>query len=333
MPARRPKDLTQALKQGTIEPVYFLFGPETYLRDRAARAIADEAMRDTLLREFNDISISLADGDAHAAVAEAEQLPMMSSRRVIRVTDFNKLDEDNEALLLRYLERPVETSVVLFVTDDIDKRKKFAKTLMQGAAFEFAPLNDGDLTTWARAHLNGLKTEVEADVLRRVVELAGSDVRTLSNELNKLSAAALPSGKITLELVEALVGRSRELMNWDLTDQMLARNRPRALRVLEHLLDDGAPPVMLLGLIASTYRRMALAQALLSQGVSSREIFRQVPMPPFKQNSFLNTISRTDSQTLTRQIARIAAADLGIKTSKATPRMQVEMLVVELTAN
>jgi DNA polymerase-3 subunit delta len=333
MPIRRPKDLTLALKQGTIEPFYLLFGPETYLRDRAARAIADEALRDTLLREFNDISVSLGDGDAHAAVAEAEQLPMMSSRRVIRVTDFNKLDEDNEALLLRYLERPVETSVVIFVTDDIDKRKKFAKTLMQGAAFEYAPLNDGDLTTWARAHLNGLKTEVEADVLRRVVELVGSDVRTLSNELNKLSAAALPSGKITMELVEALVGRSRELMNWDLTDQMLARNRPRALRVLEHLLDDGAPPLMLIGLIASTYRRMALAQALLSQGVSSREIFRQVPMPPFKQNSFLNTISRTDSQTLTRQIARIAAADLGIKTSKATPRMQVEMLVVELTAN
>ncbi len=333
MPLRRPRDLTQALKQGTIEPVYLLFGPETYLRDQAARAIADEAMRDTLLREFNDISISLADGDAHAAVAEAEQLPMMSTRRVIRVTDFAKLDEENEAILLSYVGRPVETSVVIFVTDDIDKRKKFARTLMQGAAFEFAPLNDGELTAWARAHLKELKSEVDADALRRTVELVGSDVRTLSNELNKLSAAALPSGKITMDLVEALVGRSRELMNWDLTDQMLARNRPRALQTLEHLLDDGAPPVMLIGLIASTYRRMALAEALLSQGVSSREIFRQVPMPPFKQQNYLATLSRTDSRTLARQIARIAAADLGIKTSKATPRMQVEMLVVELTAN
>src|ERR1700694_6030280 len=98
MPVRRHKELTQALKQGIIEPIYFLFGPETYLRDQAARAIADEALRDTLLREFSDIAISLAEGDAQAAVAEAEQLPMMSSRRVIRVTDFNKLDEANEAI-------------------------------------------------------------------------------------------------------------------------------------------------------------------------------------------------------------------------------------------
>ena len=140
----------------------------------------------------------------------------------------------------------------------------------------------------------------------------------------------MPSGKITVELVEALVSRSRELMNWELTDQMLLGNRRRALQTLEHLLDDGAPPLMLIGLIASNYRRMALAQWLLSQGAPPREIFRQVPMPPFKQNSFLATLNRTDGRTLARMIGRIAAADLGIKTSKATPRMQVEMLVCEL---
>jgi len=41
-------------------------------------------------------------------------------------------------------------------------------------------------------------------------------------------------------------------------------------------------------------------------------------------------LNRADGRKLTQQIARIAEADLGIKTSKATPRMQVEMLVCEL---
>ena len=342
MPVRKPKDLTAILNQGKIEPVYFLFGPEAYLRDKAARAIADEALRGTLLREFNDNTFDLATDDLREAIAAAEQLPMMSHRRVVRVKNLNKLDSskrDEEAedkinplvqILLDYLARPVDTSVMIFDADDIDKRKKYAKILMQSAAFEFARLSDGELAAWARAHLKSLKTEVDADVLQRIVQLAGPDVRTLSNELNKLSAAALPSGKITIELVDALVGRSRELLNWDLTDRMLARNRAGALRALEHSLDDGAQPVMLIGLLGSTYRPMALAQALLSKGVPAKELFRQVPMPPFKQQNYLATLSRTDGKTLARQIARIAAADLGIKTSKATPRMQVEMLVCEL---
>src|SRR5881396_3063362 len=140
MPVRTRKDLEQVLKQGKIEPVYFLFGPETYLRERAAAAIADEALRDTLLREFNDSSVSLASQSAQDAIAIAEQLPMMSSRRVVRLKDFAKLKDADEEAFLNYLERPVETSVVIFMAADIDKRKKLAKRLFGSAAFEFQPL-------------------------------------------------------------------------------------------------------------------------------------------------------------------------------------------------
>lgn len=330
MAVRSRKDLQASLKQGNIEPVYFLFGPEGYLRDQAEDDIANAALRETLLREFNDATFTLTKGGAGSAIAAAEQLPMMSPRRVVRIRDVAKLTETDETVLLDYINRPVETSVVIFNSDDLDKRKKLTKKLMSGAAFEFAALNNAELANWARAHLSTLRAETSKPVLDRIVELVGSNVRMLSNELNKLAAASLPSGVITLELVEELVGRSRELMNWTLTDHILARNRAGALRTLKNLLDDGAQPVMLIGLIASSYRRMALAQALLSKGAPPKEIFRQVPMPPFKQGSYLQMLNRTDGRRLARDIIRIGEADLGIKTSKATPRMQVELLVSEL---
>ncbi len=330
MPVRTRKDLQAALKQGKIEPVYFLFGAEAYLRDQAEDDIANAALRETLLREFNDATFSLTKGGAGSAIAAAEQLPMMSPRRVVRIRDVGKLTDADEEMLSDYLQRPVESTVVIFNTDDLDKRKKLTKKLMGGAAFEFASLNNAELANWARAHLSTLKADATKPVLDRLVELVGPNVRMLSNELNKLAAAALPSGIITSDLVEELVGRSRELMNWQLTDQMLARNRAGALRTLKHLLDDGAPPVMLIGLIASSYRRMALAQALLSKGAPSKEIFRAVPMPPFRQDNYLRMLNRVDGRKLAKDIVRIGAADIGIKTSKATPRMQVELLVTEL---
>src|SRR5207247_11160929 len=161
-------------------------------------------------------------------------------------------------------------------------------------------------------------------------ETVTSDLHTLANELNKLAAAALPSGRITTELVESLVGRSREHMNWELSDHILSRNRRGALKTLKDLLDDGVEPLLLIGLIAGTYRRMALAKALLSQGASPAEIFSEVRMPPFKQRDYLAMLNRVDSEGLARTIRRVAQTDLAIKTSKGTPRMQVEMLVCEL---
>jgi DNA polymerase-3 subunit delta len=330
MPVRAPKDLTQSLKQGKIEPVYFLFGPESFLRDEAARTLADEALRNTLLREFNESSFNLLTDEVRSAVAIAEQLPMMSDRRVVRIRNFGKLREADEEMLVKYLERPVESTVVIFVADDLDKRKKLAKVLMAGAAFEFPPLKTNELQTWIKSYLKKLKVEIEPKAGFQILEMVRSDLRTLTNELNKLAAAALPSGRITAELVDQLISRSREHLNWELSDHLVAGDRRAALRTVRDLLDDGVEPVLLIGLIAGTYRRMALAKELLSQGAAPTKIFSEVRMPPFKQGAYLSMLKQVESGAMAQRLRRIAEADLAIKTSKATPRMQVEMLVCEL---
>ena len=337
MTVRNRRDLERELKQGKLAPVYLLFGPEGYLRDEAARAITDEALRDTLLREFNESTFSLAQSDVQTAVATAEQLPMMASRRIVRMRDFARLSENDEEVLLSYLARPAESSVVIFVTDDLDKRRKLSKTLMQEcAAFEFTHLKDAELKTWARSYVKSLKGDLDEQTLLRIIELVGSDLRILSNELSKLATAALPSGHISPEMVDALVGRSRELSNFDLADHLIARNRKRALQTLKHLLADGAEPVMLIGLIASNYHRLALAREVLARG-SRQDLFRQVPMPFYKQDQFLTLVQRSDAGTIANGLKRIAAADLGIKTSLGGggpkgAHMQLEMLVCELAA-
>lgn len=330
MPTRTRKDLEASLRKGVIEPFYYLYGSETFLRDEATRAIAEAALQETLLREFNDSSFNLFSDDVRDALAAAEQLPMMSPRRVVRLRNFARLRDADEELLLAYLDRPVETTVMIFVGDDIDKRKKFGKKLMAGAAYEFAPLTPKDLPAWIKAHLQTLNTEIDPEAGRRLIEVVASDLLTLKNELNKLAAAALPSGRITLELVDQLVGRSREHMNWDLTDGIVSRNGRVALKVLRDFLDDGYEPLLLLGVIAGTFRRLALAKELFDRGAQPREIFSAVRVPTWKQQDYLSMLRRTDGAKLRGALARIAETDLAIKTSKATPRMQVEMLVCEL---
>jgi DNA polymerase-3 subunit delta len=332
------QELQRELKGGSLRPLYLLFGPEDYLRGRAAHAITEAALKDAPLREFNESSFSLASSDVQHAIAAAEQLPMMSARRVVRITDFSRLREADEGALLRYLARPVETSAVIFIADDLDKRRKLTKTLMETcASIEFAPLTDTELAAWGKDYLKRLKVTTDDRTLHQIVALAGVSVRKLTIELDKLATAALGTGFITMEMVEELVGRSRELSNFELTDHLIARNRKRALQILYRLLDDGAEPLMLLGLIAGNFHRLALAKELMSRGTSREEVFRLVAMPYSKREDFLATARRTDAPSLARNIERIAAADYAIKTSLGGTgitgaRLQLEMLVFELTA-
>jgi DNA polymerase-3 subunit delta len=343
MPARTRKDLEQSLKKGQIEPVYFLYGAETYLRDGAAQQIVEAALTGTLLREFNDSSFDLLTDDIRDAIAAAEQLPLMSDRRVIVVKHLSKLEgrkkfddeeEDDVSLaaqiLMDYLSRPVATSVVIFTSDDIDKRRKYAKLLLASAAYEFKPLQQKDLPAWIRDYLRTLDTQIDQAALSVLTDTLASDLVTVKNELNKLATAALPSRRVTTELVEQLTRRSREHMNWDLTDSIVSRNRRQALRVLRHLLDDGVEPVLLTAIIAGTFRRMGLAKEMHVRGASAGDIFSEVRVPAFKQRDYLAMLNRIDANKMSQIIQRIAETDLAIKTSKATPRMQMEMLVCEL---
>lgn len=325
-------ELDRSLRDGRLRPLYLLLGSETYLRGVAAQAISDAALSETLLREFNETSFSLLSDSVQAAIAAAEQLPMMSERRVVKIKNFAKLREADEEVLIRYLGNPVPSTVMIFSADELDKRKKATKALLETCSVvDFSPLKDAEAKAWARTRLKELKVAAADPVLSEILRLVGTDIQTLFSELDKLASAAAVTGNITMEMVDDLIGRSRELSNFELGDHLLASNRKRALETLHRLLDDGAEPVMLIGLMASNYHKLALGKYLLARG-NREDVFRSISLPPFKRDSYITMLQRSDASKIARGIQLIAAADLAIKTSQATPRLQLELLVCELAS-
>ena len=331
MKALSRSELERSLRE-QVRPLYLLLGNEIYLRRVAAQAITDAALSRTLLREFNESAFSLLSDPVQSAIAAADQLPMMSDMRVVRIRDFAKLRDADEEVLIRYLNNPAPSTVMIFIADDLDKRKKSTKVLLDVCTIvEFPPLKDAEAKSWAKTRLKELKITADDQVLSEIIRLVGTDVQTLSNELDKLASAAASTSRITPELVDELIGRSRELSNFELGDHLLAGNRKRALETLHRLLEDGAEPVMLVGLIAGNYHRLALGKHLLARG-GREEVFRNISLPPFKRDSYISTLQRSSAEKIARGIQLTAATDLAIKTSQATPRLQLEMLVCELAS-
>ena len=328
-------ELDRSLKAGKIEPLYLLVGCETYLRDNAARNIADLALSGTLLREFNEVTFSLLTEPALSAIAAAEQMPMMSDRRVVRIKDFARLRETDEDILIRYLERPSNSTVMIFTAEELDKRKKLTKVLLsECAVVDFSAVKDAEARGWAKARLKELKATADDRTLAHLIDVVGTDLQTLSIELDKLSAAAINTGQITSDMVHQLIVRSRELSNFDLGDQLVAGNRKQALQTLHRLLEDDVAAVMLLGLIAGNYHRLAVAKELLDQGRRD-EVYRSIYGPPSKREAVMNTLRRSDAKKIAHGIKLIADADLAIKTSQGGggpkgARLQLEMLVCQL---
>ncbi len=332
-------DLRKKLQKREIAPVYLLFGDEVYLRDLAVKTITQISLSDSPLPEFNDSEISLSASSLAEALAAARQIPMLGPRRVIRVSNVvisaikskDSIKEEDAVELANYLKHPSESSVLIFVADELDKRRKVSKLLLNNSfAVEFGVLSDQEMIAWSKEKLRGLRATADEKTLESLVAHIGNDLRKLTIELEKLATSALPDSKITAELVDALAPNSRELSNFDLGEHLLLNRKSKSLSVLKKLLDDGSEPLMLLGLLSYNFRSLFMVKELMEEGADEKEIGSVVRMPWDKRKSFIASALRTDRKRLEWILTRIAKTDKAIKTSEATPRLQLEMLVCEL---
>lgn len=339
------EQLWTQLKQDRLESVYTLFGVETYLRDRAFKAIADAVFQPGDLRDFNETTFSLnTDEKLQSALAAGSQLPMMSAKRLIRVTDVrvsqtgfrDTLTEDDEPALSAYLANPEPSAVIVFVADELNGNRKMGKFLRdKTAAVNFEPLDDQQFLAYARKEFERSGVTIGDPQIKKVVGRIGNDVRHLTNEINKLATAALPANVLTDELIETLVPDTRELDNFAFTNELIAGRGQRAILLLEKMLDDGAEPLALIGALSYKYRTLMTVKDMMERGLDRRAVSGAAKMRYSDQEAFFTAARRTDIRRLSRALQQVAKADLAIKTSvggsgPAGARMQIEMLVCEL---
>lgn len=326
------EQLRSEVRNGQIAPLYLFAGEERYLHERALQLLYDTI--DESLRLFNltVLTIGADNGTgskitAAMAIDSANQMPMMAARRIVVVRDFDKIKEDEQDPVFAYLSNPSPAATVVFQAASPDKRRKLTSTLVKSCVVvAFDLLDEPHATRWAQDYLKELGCKIEPAALRSLIGLIGTGLSRLSNELEKLAAYSNGS-VIDTAAVHELVPRAREHASWELWDAIIGRDRKRALKLMNRLLDD-SDPLPILGSLASYYRRLLIGKEMVERGASTDEIKRATGQ--WSQN-FFSGLRRTPRADFVRGLRRIAEVDNAIKNSEATPRLQMEYLIVELT--
>jgi DNA polymerase-3 subunit delta len=326
-------DLRREVEGGLIQPLYLFEGPEQYLQDRALQLLF--ATVDEGLRVFNVSRFSIGSDNGYGskttasmAIDAANQMPMMSSRRIVVVRDFDKIKEDELESVLSYLKSPAPATTMVFQAAALDRRRKLTTALTKACAVvTFDLLDEGAARRWAQDRLKLRGCSIEPAALNLLINLAGTGLTRLSNELDKLAAYA-DGGVIKSATVQELVPRASEHNSWELWGAINSRDRKRALKLMERLLDD-SDALPILGSLASLYRRLLTGKQLLESGASSREIGQATGQ---WNDSFQAELRRSSRAEIVHAIRRIAEVDDAIKNSLGTPRLQLQYLITQLTS-
>jgi len=343
---------------GKLRPGYVFAGDEAFLLDRCRAAVLN-AFVPPDLRDFCLSDFDLASTSIFAVLDRAQTPSLMAPFQVIFVRNVRQLytrgqKKDEFAALDRYFRSPNPQALLLFIADflripsdarrmeldDKNRYERLTETLGEHCGMvELARVSEEDAMRWAVTKAQEAGARLEPDAARELVDALGADMMLVASELEKLLLYASGRGRISLGDVETMVLAAKQRTLYELTDAISARDRVRALALLQGLLNssDAGEDAAIghLYMLARTFRQMLV---ILEKNVrDSRAIWQALwqgfRMPPFAADDLIRQARRYKSRReLTRALRLVARADLELRSSPPDKRLVLERLVYELAS-
>ncbi len=250
------------------EHVVVLFGGERFLQQSCQRAVMREVLGS---EEGDEIGLTRFEGksaDLKAVLDELLMISMWGDKRLVLVDEADDFVTKNRAGLEKFLQKPPKKSVLLLVVKKWQKTTRLYKLVEKiGLNLSCEPLKDAEVPRWL---IESAKDQFEKNLARPaaslMVELAGSSLGLLEQELSKLASYVGDRDRITTEDVTQLVGGWRAETTWAMVDALVDGHVGQALVCLDKLLAAREAPLMILGGLAFKFRQFSQATELARQG-------------------------------------------------------------------
>jgi len=340
-----------------LRPAYVFVGDEDFFRKKCREAILQHLVPDDL-REFSLFEFDLSETDLAEILDRARTPSLMAPFQVFFVRGVKTLfgrgsNEGKLDAIEQYVTDPNPNAVLIFIADHIsipadarridltdkERYERIRETLGQYCAIvELGRVEESDAVRWIQEYCGIREVKIDADAAHELVDSLGGDMMMISNELEKLILYVGEKKRVTLGDVETMVLVAKQHSLYELTDAISARDRTRALEILDAILSTGDGEDASIGhlyMLAKTFRQMLviLERNVRDQRMLWAALWQGFRVPPFAADDVIRQARRYKSKReLTRAIRLVARADLALRSNPPSKRLVLEKLIIELAA-
>jgi len=339
-----------------LRPAYVFVGDEVFFRKRCREAILEHLVPPDL-RDFSLFDFDLSETDLTEILDRARTPSLMAPFQVFFIRGVKNLfgrgsNQEKLEAIEAYCKDPNPAAVLIFVADHIsipadarrmdltdkERYERIRESMGEYCAIvELARVEEGEAVRWIGEYCALQSVKIDPDAARELVDALGGDMMMISNELEKLILYVGEKKRITLGDVETMVLAAKQRSLYELTDAISAKDRVRALQMLDAILSTGDGDEAAIGhlyMLAKTFRQMLviLERNVRDQRMLWAALWHGFRVPPFAADDIIRQARRYNSKReLTRAIRLIAKADLALRSNPPSKRMMLEKLVLDLT--
>jgi DNA polymerase III subunit delta len=323
-------DFLSAKRKPAVQPLYVLHGEENFLRLQA-RAKLEKLLLEDVDPDFALASYPGEDAQWSVIRNELDTRPFLAPRRVVVIEQADPFVSEYRAQLEKLVEKPSAGTLILEVKS-WPKNTKLAKKVPEEAVIVCNPPPPASVPGWcAQRAESEYQKKLSRSAATLLVELAGTSLGLLDQELAKLAAFAGTASTITEQDVEQVTGRSSAAETFKIFDAIGQGQPAAALAILHGLFDQGEEPLRILGAFSWQLRRLAQAGRLVKERGSITQALDTLNVPPFARRGVEQQLKHLGLRRIEKLYDWLLETDLGLKGGNPLPeRTQLERLVVRL---
>ena len=326
------------LKSGRIEPLYFLFGEEEYLKKQFLRELKRNIFPGR--QQWTNYEYLLGDEATPADILDAARTPawdLFSTApdsgskigKLVVVDQAEKIPPPSWNLMKEYFLAPFPDACLVFSIHRKSTKWARSKSLPPKSVINFYPLKGHNLTQWVQREGRKRGLILSEAALQELLMAVGEDLQALSGELDKLLTYRGEGGKLSAEEVGKITGFSRVTNIFALVQSVHLGRRDEALTRLNTLLEAGEPPLRILHLITRRLRSLWLGREVWEKTGDPEAACRAGEVRYYRAE-YLEQVKKFDLNYLPFKYQRLLGANLDLKTGGGNPKLIMERLVIDL---
>jgi DNA polymerase-3 subunit delta len=255
-----------------LRSIYLLYGQEQYLIDMAVKKIKKKFGE--LLLGIN--YILLDETNVNDLIPNIEMPAFGFDKKLIIVKNSGLFKKDGRKKAPTEIQERIgnyisdnlniieEGVIIVFVEDEVDKNSVYDLIERVGIVCKIDLLNQSQLVTKLKKICTLYKVNVNDITLNYLIEMCGTSLQDLINEIRKLIEYVGENGTITEKEVDLLAVKQIESVIFDLTDSLGAKQTDKALEVLDNLIYQKEPLQRILTSLYNHFKKLYLCKVAVN---------------------------------------------------------------------
>lgn len=238
------KDIRQQLRGGAPAPIYVVHGEEAYYIDELVKDF--EALVPDDEKDFNLYILYGPQVTPDVVVDACLRYPMMAERQVVIVKEMQAVGRKADFLnaLVEYAKRPNPQTVLVIVgRGAVLTGAPFMNAVKgsKGIIFNSPKLWESQIGPKIDELVSQSGLTVDAKAKAMLIDHVGTDLSRMVNEIRKLTLVLPKGASITPQVVEKLIGVSKDYNNFELIDAIARRDAAKCYRIIEYFRKNPKP--------------------------------------------------------------------------------------------